>query len=297
MFPNSTPPPRPAHTTPSLSPDPHDHLSAPILLTTHRRPGSGEPPAAGPWLWRHRRTPRRATQHTAPASGALPPATPTTSTRHPPPSPRPRRTTLSRPHGLDAPPVDAPQSPTAWTRASPAAAQTRSTSCSDPLSPAVAPTRTQTHLLQPSPPPGPENPPAATHPRRASRSRTSRSRADPMLLQVNCDSRGRSISTGALASSLASQKILLPLKLPAMATVSGSSPAPLLTNHRLTIPLGDLQLGEVSNCSLRRSRPAGCSGKIKNRSSKMKFEEGNMQQSKKCGSHYREGERLAIQPS
>nr|XP_020152262.3 uncharacterized protein LOC109737541 isoform X1 [Aegilops tauschii subsp. strangulata] len=179
-----------------------------------------------------------------------------------------------------------------------------------------------------------------------------------MLLQVNCDSRGRSISTGALASSLASQKILLPLKLPAMATVSGSSPAPLLTNHRLTIPLGDLQLGEVSNCSLRRSRPAacracrcrrgpphtvdaaattpttvccrcvqprpathwtwaqrqghaegarapppaaaspaGCSGKIKNRSSKMKFEEGNMQQSKKCGSHYREGERLAIQPS
>uniref|UniRef100_R7W161 Uncharacterized protein n=1 Tax=Aegilops tauschii TaxID=37682 RepID=R7W161_AEGTA len=41
-----------------------------------------------------------------------------------------------------------------------------------------------------------------------------------------------------------------------MATVSGSSPAPLLTNHRLTIPLGDLQLGEVSNCSLRRSRPA-----------------------------------------
>ncbi|XP_044412557.1 uncharacterized protein [Triticum aestivum] len=59
----------------------------------------------------------------------------------------------------------------------------------------------------------------------------------------------------------------------------------------------DLQLGEVSNYSWRRSRPAGCSGKTKCRSSKMKFEEGNMQQSKKWRSHYSEEERLAIQPS
>ncbi|XBI46601.1 hypothetical protein VPH35_110807 [Triticum aestivum] len=43
--------------------------------------------------------------------------------------------------------------------------------------------------------------------------------------------------------------------------------------------------------------PAGCSGKTKCRSSKMKFEEGNMQQSKKWRSHYSEEERLAIQPS
>ncbi|KAM3260012.1 hypothetical protein ACQJBY_051346 [Aegilops geniculata] len=42
-----------------------------------------------------------------------------------------------------------------------------------------------------------------------------------------------------------------------MAAVSGASPARLLTNLRLPIPPADLQLGEVSNYSWRRSRPAG----------------------------------------
>ncbi|XP_048553440.1 uncharacterized protein LOC125534204 isoform X3 [Triticum urartu] len=41
-----------------------------------------------------------------------------------------------------------------------------------------------------------------------------------------------------------------------MAAVSGFSLARLLTNHRLPIPPGDLQLGEVSNYSWRRSQPA-----------------------------------------
>ncbi|EMS55372.1 hypothetical protein TRIUR3_32449 [Triticum urartu] len=43
-----------------------------------------------------------------------------------------------------------------------------------------------------------------------------------------------------------------------MSAVSGFSPARLLTNHRLPITSGDLQLGEVSNYSWRRSQPVAC---------------------------------------
>ncbi|XP_044460214.1 inactive histone-lysine N-methyltransferase 2E [Triticum aestivum] len=201
---------------PSRTADPPHHLSAQILVTTHRRPSSGEPlaPSCGATL---------RCLDALPGTDPLPPA------RHPPLPPLPRRATLHDHHDLDAPP--------AADRLAPAR---------HPLS---LPPGPQTHLLQPSLALGPDEPPAATHPRSTSPRPVNcscRSTATPATGQ----------SPLAPLYCLLHRAKDLPLTSDGSGVRVQSRSPPQSPSHWPTCSWGglDLQLEEVSTCRWRPSR-------------------------------------------